>query len=62
MVKRFRVTIFRELNFRFRGHPRKFSAVHRENLSCTKTSTEELCVFVAIMFIVKSGRQLLDKY
>ena len=24
MVQNFRVTIFRELNFRFRGHPRKF--------------------------------------
>ena len=55
------VTIFRELNFRFWGHPRKFSTV-RDNLSCTKMSTEEVCVFVAIMFIVKSGRQLLDKY
>ena len=32
MVKKFHVTIiFRELNFRFRGHPRKFITVHREN-------------------------------
>ena len=62
MVKKIHVTIFRELNFRFRGHPRKFSTVHRENLLGTKTSTEELCVFVAIMFIMKSGRQPLDKY
>ena len=62
MAKKFRVTTLRELNFRFRGHPRKFITVHRENLAFTKTSTEELCVFVAIMFIVKSGRQLLDKH
>ena len=34
MVKKVRVTIFRELNFRFRDHPRKFITVHRENLSC----------------------------
>ena len=39
VVKKFRVTIFRELNFRFRGHSRKFITVHRQNLSCTNTST-----------------------
>ena len=64
MVKNFRVTIFWRVKFSFSGPSMKI--YHRENLSCTKTrwtSTEELCVFVAITFIVKSGRQLhmLDK-
>ena len=64
MVKKFRVTIFLQVKFLFSGPSTKiYHSVHRENLSCTKTrwtSTEELCVFVAITFIVKSGRQLLD--
>ena len=53
---------FSRVKFSFSGPSTKI--YHRENLSCTKTrwtSTEELCVFVAITFIVKSGRQLLDK-
>ena len=55
---------FSRVKFSFSGPSTKiYHRVHRENLSCTKTrwtSTEELCVFVAITFIVKSGRQLLD--
>ena len=56
---------FSRVKFSFPGPSTKiYHGIHRENLSCTKTrwmSTEELCVFVAITFIVKSGRQLLDK-
>ena len=46
-----RVTIFRELNFRFRGHPRKFitgfiEKIYRARRQDGWMSTEELCVFV----------------
>ena len=60
--KKFSCDNFSRVKFSFSGPSTKM--YHRENLSCTKTrwtSTEELCVFVAIRFIVKSGRQLLDK-
>ena len=55
--KKFPCDNFSRVTFSFSGPSTKI--YHRENLSCTKTrwtSTEELCVFVAITFIVKSGR------
>ena len=62
VLKNFCMTIFSRVKFSFSGPSTKI--YHRGNLSCTKTrwtSTEELCVFMAITFLVKSGRQLLDK-
>ena len=56
VVKHFRVTIFRELNFRFRGHPRKF-IVHEDKMD---EYGRALCVR-GYHVILKSGRQLLDK-
>ena len=43
MVKKFRVTIFRELNFRFRGHPRTFFTGFIEKIYCARW-TRALCV------------------
>ena len=62
VVQKFHVN-FSRVKFSFSGPSTKIYHRVQENLSCTKTrwmSTEELCVFVAIALIVKSGRQLLD--
>ena len=42
MVKKIRVTIFRELNFCFRGHPRKF-IVHKDKMDMDEYG-RALCV------------------
>ena len=59
VVKKFRVTIFRKLNVRFRGHPRKFitgfiEKIYRARRQDGRVGKLELCVFVAITFIVIS--------
>ena len=52
--------IFRVLNFRCLGHPRKLNT-SKHFLRETWKNMEEPCAFVDITFIVNSGRQLSEK-
>ena len=58
VLKYFRVTIFRGVKFSLSGPSTKI--YHRVHI--TVTSTEGLFWLVASAFIVKFGRQLLQKY